>query len=120
MIWWYRYLINNNDVIITSKGTRIKIAVANIGDRKIIANGNLIVLRVDSSKLNPYYLAMYLSSKEGNTILNRIQTGRMILSINPRKLADITISTIDLEKQNEVAKKYQCLQEQLIFAKKHI
>jgi len=115
-----RYLINNNDVIITSKGTRIKIAVANIGNRKIIANGNLIVLRVDPSKLNPYYLAMYLSSKEGNTILNRIQTGRMILSINPRKLADITISTIELEKQNEVAKKYQCLQEQLIFAKKHL
>jgi len=115
-----RYLIQNNDVIITSKGTRIKIAVAEIGNRKIIANGNLIVLRVDEEKINPYYLAMYLLSKEGTTILNRIQTGRAIISINPGKLSEITISTIDFEKQNEVAKKYQCIQQQLLFAKKHL
>lgn len=115
-----RYLIQNNDVIITSKGTRIKIAVAEIGNRKIIANGNLIVLRVDEEKINPYYLAMYLLSKEGTTILNRIQTGRAIISINPGKLSEITISTIDFEKQNDVAKRYQCIQQQLLFAKKHL
>lgn len=115
-----RYLIKNNDVIITSKGTRIKIAVAEIGNRKIIANGNLIVLRVDDKKINPYYLAMYLLSKEGTTILNRIQTGRAIISINPGKLSEITISTIDLKQQNDVAKRYQCIQQQLLFAKKHL
>jgi type I restriction enzyme M protein len=55
-----RYLVKENDIIITSKGTRIKIAVvSNIGDRKIVANGNLIVLRIDTKKLNPYYLASY-------------------------------------------------------------
>ena len=115
-----RYLIKDKDIIISSKGTRIKIAVANISNRKIIANGNLIVLRVDTEKINPYYLSMYLMSKEGTIILNRIQTGRAIISINPSKLSEITISTIPMERQEELSKKYECIQQQLIFAKKHL
>ena len=58
-----RYLVKENDLIISSKGTRIKIAVVgDIGERKIIANGNLIVLRLDTTKINPLYLEMYFIS----------------------------------------------------------
>lgn len=116
-----RYLIKENDLIISSKGTRIKIAVvSNIGDRKIIANGNLIVLRLDTSKINPFYLEMYLNSSDGQTILNQIQTGSVIISINPSRLVEITISTLPIEKQNEIADNYKSKQFQIMLAKEHI
>lgn len=115
-----RYLINNDDIVITSKCTRIKIAVANIGNRKIIADGNLIVLRVDNSKLNPYYLAAYLLSKEGIKILKKIQTGGVIISINPGELASSTISWIALEQQNAIAEKYQGIQKEIFDVKNNL
>ena len=116
-----RYLVKENDLIISSKGTRIKIAVVeNIKDRKIIASGNLIVLRLDTAKINPQYLEMYLNSSDGQTILNHIQTGAVIISINPSKLIEITISTLPLEKQNEVAKKYKSKKQQIQIAREHV
>ena len=115
-----RYLVKENDLIISSKGTRIKIAVVgDIGERKIIANGNLIVLRLDTTKINPLYLEMYLNSSDGQTILNQIQTGAVIISINPSRLVDITISTLSLEKQNEIANNYKNKQLQILLAKKN-
>ena len=116
-----RYLVKENDIIITSKGTRIKIAVvSNIGDRKIVANGNLIVLRIDTKKLNPFYLASYLNSSNGQATLNQIQTGSVIISINPSSLVEINISTFDIETQNEIAKKYLANQQQYLIAKEHL
>ena len=116
-----RYLVKENDVIITSKGTRIKVAVvSDIGDRKIVANGNLIVLRIDTKKLNPYYLASYLNSSNGQATLNQIQTGSVIISINPSSLVEINISTFDIETQNEIAKKYLAKQQQYLIAKEHL
>ena len=116
-----RYLVRENDLIISAKGTRIKIAVVgNIGDRKIIANGNLIVLRLDTSKINPLYLEMFLNSSDGQTILNQIQTGAVIISINPSRLVEITISTCSLKKQNEIADDYKNKQLQILLAKEHV
>ena len=116
-----RYLLRENDLIISSKGTRIKIAVVdNIADRKIIANGNLIVLRLDTKKLNPYYLETFLNSSSGQTILNQIQTGSVIISINPSRLTEITISTLPIEKQNEIAEKYISRKKQISLAKAHL
>lgn len=115
-----RYLVENGDIIISSKGTRIKIAVAEIGDRKIIANGNLIVLRIDQKKLNPYYLEMYLNSSDGQAILKQIQTGSVIISINPSRLETITISTLPFEEQNKIANKYKSKQKQIALAQDHI
>lgn len=116
-----RYLLKNNDLIISSKGTRIKIAVVDeIFDRKIIANGNLIVLRLDTNKINPYYLEMYLNSEDGQTILHQIQTGSVIISINPSRLIDITISTLTIEEQNKIAEKYKIKKVQLEMAKEHL
>ena len=116
-----RYLLKQNDIIISSKGTRIKIAVVgDIKDRKIIANGNLIVLRPDVKKLNPYYLEMYLNSEDGQTILNQIQTGSVIISINPSRLIEIKIDMLPIEKQNALAEKYNMKQKQYLMAKDHL
>lgn len=115
-----RYLIKNGDLIISSKGTRIKTAVAQIDNRKIIASGNLIVLRLNQQQLNPYYLEMYLNSRDGINILNSIQTGAVIMSINPSRLVEIQISMLDFEQQKILAKKYISKKQQILLAKEHL
>ena len=116
-----RYLVQENDIIISSKGTRIKIAVVNnIEYRKIVANGNLLVLRIDTNKLNPYYLASYLNSSNGQATLNQIQTGSVIISINPSNLIEMNISTFDIETQEKIANKYLIKQKQYLIAKEHL
>lgn len=115
-----RYLVEDGDIIISSKGTRIKIAVANVSDRKIIANGNLIVLRVDKTRINPYFLAMYLDSEEGRMTLKQIQTGTVIISINPSRLKNIKISTFDINEQEKMVEEYLEKQKQYIVLKKQL
>ena len=116
-----RYLLKENDIVITSKGTRIKIAVVeNIENRKIIANGNLIVIRLLQDKLNPYYLEAYLNSSDGQEILNQIQTGSIIISINPSKLMDIKISMLPIEIQEELSNKYRAQKAQIELTKNRL
>ena len=90
-----RYLLKNGDVIISSKGTKIKVAVADIKNRKIIPNGNLLVLRLDTNKIEPYYLEAFLNSENGRLALEQIQTGAVIISINPSRVEQMKISMID-------------------------
>mgnify|MGYP004660689893 FL=1 len=116
-----RYLVQKNDIIISSKGTRIKIAVVNnIDDRKIVVNGNLLVLRIDTNRLNPYYLASYLNSSNGQATLKQVQTGSVIISINPSSLIEMDISTFDIETQKKIANKYLMKQKQYLIAKEHL
>ena len=56
--------------------------------------------------MNPYYLEAYLNSSDGQTILNQIQTGSVIISINPSNLLNIKISMLPLEQQEKIGNKY--------------
>lgn len=115
-----RYLLKDGDVIITSKGTRIKTAVAEVGNRKIIPNGNLLVLRLNKEKLNPYYLLSYLNSENGRLSLGQIQTGAKIISINPSRIEQMKISMIDKESQDLFAEKYKMIMKNYFLTQKHL
>jgi len=102
-----KYLLQDGDVIVSAKSSKIKTAVVEItNDDKILASGNLLVLRPDKSKINPVYLKMFFESETGNKILSSIQTGTVILSINPSQLKKIDISLLDMKRQEELARKY--------------
>ena len=49
----------------------------------------------------------YLVSKDGERALNGIQTGTAIKVINPKQLETMTISLLDIDKQNNIAKNYK-------------
>lgn len=116
-----RYILKENDVIVTCKGTVLKFAVVtNVKNRKIIPSGNFIVIRLKPGKLNPYYLISYLNSKDGIDGLYQLQTGSNIFSINPQKIASMVISVLDMEKQESVAKKYRVNQTQIALTKKRL
>jgi len=115
-----RYLLKERDVIISARGTKIKVAVAEIKNRKIIPNGNLLVLRLNTEKINPYYLQAYLNSENGQLSLEQIQTGAIIMSINPSRIEQMKISMVDKEAQNIFAEKYKRKLMELYLAQEHV
>lgn len=104
-----KYMLQDGDVIISARGTKISTAVAeNIQDRNIIATGNLIVVRCNDT-LEPYYLKAFFDSDDGNLCLSVAQTGSTIFAINPKQLCELQYDAIDLEKQKRIAEKEKAL-----------
>lgn len=104
-----KYMLQDGDVIISARGTRISTAVAkNIKDRNIIVTGNLIVVRCNDT-LEPYYLKAFFDSDDGNLCLSVAQTGSTIFAINPKQLCELQYDSIDMEKQRRIAEKEESL-----------
>lgn len=104
-----KYMLQDGDVIISARGTKISTAVAeNIKERNIIATGNLIVVRCNDT-LEPYYLKAFFDSDEGNLCLSVAQTGSTIFAINPKQLCELQYDALDMEKQKRIAIKEESL-----------
>lgn len=108
-----KYMLQDGDVIISARGTKISTAVAeNIQERNIIATGNLIVVRCNDT-LEPYYLKAFFDSDDGNLCLSVAQTGSTIFAINPKQLCELQYDAIDPEKQKLIAEKEKVLIDEL-------
>ncbi|PGH24368.1 N-6 DNA methylase [Fusobacterium animalis] len=65
-----KFLVKNEYILLSKYGKSPKLAIAkNLGEEKVIASGNLIIIEVDEKKIDPYYLAALFSSKKGIKIL---------------------------------------------------
>lgn len=102
-----KYCVEDGDVIITAKNTTIKTAVyKSDGTHKDILTGNLIAIRSDQKKINPYYLKAFLDGGLGVALLESIKTGTTVISISPNSLKRLVISLLPMEIQNEIAEEY--------------
>ena len=102
-----RYLLRNGDVLVSSKSTKIKTCVIEgVDNVKIIATGSLLVIRCDENKINPVYLKTFFDSVNGTKLLESVQTGTAIISINASALLNMKISCIDRDKQDKIAADY--------------
>lgn len=102
-----KYCVKDGDIIITAKNTTIKSAIyRSHGNYKAILTGNLIAIRVNETKLNPYYLKAFLDSQQGESVIKSIQTGTSIITLNPNSLKEMKISLLDMSLQSEIAEEY--------------
>ena len=102
-----KYAIRKNDVIVTSKSSKVKVCVVDIEpNEKILVTGGMIIVRPDILKLKPTYLKLYLDSANGQIALKSIQRSATIITVNSKDLAGIIIPNASLEKQEQVTKKY--------------
>lgn len=102
-----KYLLKENDILISTKGTAIKIGlVTNIGDKKLIPYNNLQVIRITSDEVNPIYVCNYLNSETGQQFLKSIQTGSVIININKLDLLNILVPVLDMDTQETIANRY--------------
>lgn len=116
-----RYCLEDGDIVLSAKGTNIKIAVACISqEEKVLATGNLIVIRVKKNKVNPYYLKAFFDCSTGKKLLQSIQTGSVIASINPSQLENLQISLPEKNIQEKIAALYLTKQDMIALTKKKL
>lgn len=102
-----RYLVKNGDVLVSSKSTKIKTAVVEIPEgEKFVATGSLLVIRCNQEKINPVYLKTFFDSSNGSKLLESIQTGTAIISINASALMKMRISLLEKSKQDKIAERF--------------
>lgn len=101
-------ILENDDLFITIKSTTTRVfLITDIPeDEKVVAVGNVIVLRFDKTKINPIYVKAFFESKIGREFYKTIETGTSIKYINVEELELLNIPLIDRAKQDEIAKIY--------------
>ncbi|MGV8907201.1 MAG: N-6 DNA methylase [Acetobacterium sp.] len=102
-----RYFLEDGDLLMTAKGTVLKTAVVKLkNNEKLIATGNIMVVRLSKEKVNPFYLKVFLDSTIGRLILKSVQTGTSLISISTGALKEMLISVPSMDKQKKMAGLY--------------
>lgn len=99
-----KYRIQKDDILITSKGTALKLAIVEDYSPEAYISGNLTLIRVNPEKYHPYVLFEYLNSKQGQISLERIQSGTTIRILSNASLQKLKIPEYHLEKMREIGK----------------
>ena len=99
-----KYRIQKDDILITSKGTALKLAIVEDYSPEAYISGNLTLIRVNPEKYHPYVLFEYLNSRQGQISLERIQAGTTIRILSNASLQKLKIPEYHLEKMREIGK----------------
>jgi hypothetical protein len=98
-----RYTVRTGDVVLTCRGTQLRIATITSATDGSLISANLIALRTGPEVL-PAVLLAYLQSSAGtNALLQRGQSSSMSLSLTPRAVGEVLIPVPPMEVQQEIA-----------------
>jgi type I restriction enzyme M protein len=113
-----RQWLRSGDLILSKNGAPFKVAVADVpDDRTILANGNLYIIRLDTERVDPYYVAAFLASEDGKRSLERMVTGTTIPNLPLRNLRNVQIPVPAMETQRRVATRYRANLDQVAILK---
>ena len=103
-----KYCLRNNNLILSKNGTPFKVAVAEVPEgEKILANGNLYIIELDTEKVDPYYIKAFLESDKGVASLSSIVVGAVIPNIGIEQLKKIMVPCPPIEEQHAIVEKYR-------------
>ncbi|QLH11015.1 N-6 DNA methylase [Nitrosarchaeum sp. AC2] len=101
-----KFLLKNNDIVLTRSGT-----VGNVGLCKNVENAiysdNVIRIRINSNKIIPEYLTSFLHSELGQKQLRQCTTGSTIRGISLSNLEKIQIPILSMSEQNKIAQRLE-------------
>ena len=95
--WERKFRIQEDDIIITSKGTNYKLAIVEENPPEAYICGNLTLLRINTNIYHPYVLLEYLTSKKGIRVLDSIQSGTTIRILNNENLEKVNLPSFHYE-----------------------
>jgi len=98
------YQLRPNDIILSARGTLIKLAIYEESMPPSAFSSNILLIRVKPN-YNPYFLKFYLNSSKGRELISSMQGGSTIVALNPNKLKDMLVPDISLEEQNVLAER---------------
>ena len=100
---WDNYVLRKDDLLITIKGTTIKIAIFNKDDGQYVASPNLCVIRIKpkfkDNVIVVSYLKLYFDLPCGNRQLQSIKRGSFVMNISKEDILDLQIPVPEINKQ---------------------
>ncbi len=112
-----KYCVRNNDLVISKNGFPFKVAVMGNAHNRILANGNLFIIELDTAKIDPYYLQAFFTSEAGIAALKSISVGSSIPNISMSALKGLMIPLDDMETQKRIAEKFRILLDEIAIHK---
>ena len=111
-----RYMLKTGDVVISKVGPNFKIALVEVPEgQRILASGNLYVIRPDPEVIEPLYLKGCLESPQGMKQLKRASSGSSVISL-PRAALDseVLIPLVRRENQQKYVRSHRELEESIL------
>ena len=104
-----KFCIRNNSIVLTKTGSPdFKSAVVQVAEgTEVLATGNMFILEIDETKVNPYYLQALFDSELGRALFKSIYVGSVIPTISLEKLRKLEIPLPSPEEQNIIGEKYK-------------
>lgn len=112
--------LREDDVLITTKSIKVKVAVVKKHHHQILASGNIMVIRVNKDLIDPYYLAAYLESNIGREQLALKQIGDVIKNLTINNVKTLDIPMLDLTEQVKIGEAYSQNNQSIQMFKKKI
>ena len=75
--------------------------------------GNLYIIELDESRIDPYYLAAYFESEQGMASLRRISVGTAMPNISVGQLMSLLIPVPSIEQQRAVSERYKAIKDEI-------
>lgn len=100
-----RYILEDGDVLVTSRGTTIKVGVFEKQDMICIPSANFNVIR-PGSRVRGQYLKIFLGSPAGTKLLKSLQRGTAVMNINYKDLGELEVPLLPLEEQDAIIADY--------------
>jgi len=98
-----RYTVRADDVVITCRGTQLKVANITPSSEGALISANLIAIRA-GAELLPAVLLMFLQSPAGQkALLQRGRSSTSSLSLTPRAVGELSIPVPPLAVQQQIA-----------------
>lgn len=95
------YEVKEGDILLSSRGTAIKIAIVPALEKKLIASHNFIVIRPNNN-VNAYFIKSFLESPIGTYYISSKQKGTAVAVLSVKDIESILLPKIDTETQNKL------------------
>lgn len=100
-----RYILENGDILVSARGTIIKIGVFKQQNFVCIASSNLNIIRCNK-EIDSMYLKIFLESHVGKELLKSIERGSNLLNINYKDIEEIKVPVLSYTEQKEIVDEY--------------
>lgn len=100
-----RYILKDGDVLVTARGTTVKIAVFEKQPMICIPSANINVIR-PKDMLRGAYLKLFLESPVGIKMLQSLQRGTAVVNINYKDIIELEVPVLPLEAQDALIEEY--------------
>lgn len=110
--------IRAGDLLFAAVGATIgELAIVQDEIKEGNINQNIARVRITDKNINPYFVGLFFASKLGQLQIERLVTGNAQFYLNSEQVGSFFIPILDIKQQNETAKCFQEIQNQIGISK---